>query len=690
MAGDAGAADRRPTTGGSRAETLYPLVAMVDDPSREEQRRPIASGGGDAPYLPPASRRAPRARLIIVVAALLGVLAAGGAWLMRQPSHASKNAPHGSCGARDCGSYPSEVGADAPRAYWRLGEGAGTAAVSTTGAGAAIYLAGVTLGQPGVVTHDTDTSVALDGGSGAIRTADSVSLDPTAGLSLEAWIRPSAPPEQTATIMRKDGQFLLRLTAQGAVLFRLWKGGRITESSTPPNAVTPAAWNHVVATWDGSAMLIYVNGERRAAGTLAQPIDVAHNDLYVGSSDGSYDWLKSDVDEVAIYGAALPAARVQAHRAAAGVVAAGPLVRLDAPADGSTMDRLANFGGSASAIDGDSRSVTVRIYAGSRASGSVLRSQITTRHASGTFSVRASPPLPAGVYTARAEQIGSARSVGRSAARTFTVDATAAPVMLAAGDIAACDTSGDEATAKLLDRLPGTVASVGDHVYEYATAADFRDCYDTSWGRHKARTKPVIGDHEYFQKGASAYFDYFGAAAGDRTKGYYSYDIGSWHVVVTNTNCAQIGGCAKGSPEERWLRADLAAHPARCTLLYLHDPRFSSGRIHGGDPEMQDLWKAAYDNGVELVVSGNDHLYERFSPQTPAGRADAVRGIRQFVVGTGGRSHYDFRTIQPHSKVHDNRSFGVLKLSLQPGTFGWRFIPVAGATFSDSGSAPCH
>jgi hypothetical protein len=264
------------------------------------------------------------------------------------------------------------------------------------------------------------------------------------------------------------------------------------------------------------------------------------------------------------------------------------------------------------------------------------------------------------------------------------------PSILAAGDIAACDTSGDEATAALLARHKGTVVSLGDHVYEYATAADFAKCYRPTWGRHKARTRPVIGDHEYFQPGASAYFDYFGAAAGPRGKGYYSYDLGRWHVVALNTNCAQVGGCSRGSPEERWLRADLAAHRNRCTLVFMHHPRFSSGSIHGDNPNMRDFWKAAYDHRVELVVSGNEHVYERFSPQTPDGRRDFARGIRQFVVGTGGRSHYPLGTIRPNSKVRNNDTFGLLKLSLHRAAFSWKFLPVAGARFSDAGRAPCR
>jgi len=335
--------------------------------------------------------------------------------------------------------------------------------------------------------------------------------------------------------------------------------------------------------------------------------------------------------------------------------------------------------------------VTVRLYSGSSAGGSAIQTLTAAVQPVGTFSVRASS-LASGTYTAQAEQSNDAGGIGLSSSRTFTVDASAPPVMLAAADIAACDTFGDEATAAVLDRLGGTVVSVGDHVYEYATVADFRDCYDATWGRHKARTRPVVGDHEYFQAGAGTYFDYFGAAAGDRAKGgYYSYNLGSWHVVVMNTTCNQVpGGCAAGSPEEQWLRADLAANQSSCTLVYMHAPRFSSGSIHGNQPAVQPFWQASYDAGVEVVVSGNDHVYERFAPQTPGGAADPANGIRQFVVGSGGRSHYSFGTIRANSEVRNNDAFGVLKLSLRPGAYDWQFVAEAGKTFSDSGTTSCH
>jgi hypothetical protein len=269
--------------------------------------------------------------------------------------------------------------------------------------------------------------------------------------------------------------------------------------------------------------------------------------------------------------------------------------------------------------------------------------------------------------------------------------ATTEPTVLAAGDIAGCDTSGDEATAAILDANPGgVVAPLGDLAYEYGTAAGFANCYAPTWGRHKARSRPAVGGHEYLTAGAVPYYDYFGALAGDRTKGYYSYDLGSWHVISLNPVCDEIGGCGAGSPEERWLQADLAAHPAQCTIAYWHDPRFSSGRVHGSNPTYTAFWQALYDHGADLVLSAHDHIYERFAPQTPAGALDVVHGIREFVVGTGGRSHYRFGKIEPNSELRNNTTFGVLKLDLRPSSYQWRFIPEAGKTFTDAGTTFCH
>ena len=262
------------------------------------------------------------------------------------------------------------------------------------------------------------------------------------------------------------------------------------------------------------------------------------------------------------------------------------------------------------------------------------------------------------------------------------------PAIVAAGDIASCASSGDEATAELLANTRGTVAALGDTAYPDGTAAQFRDCYAPSWGRFKSRTRPAVGNHEYNSPGAAPYYAYFGASAGPAGKGYYSYDKGSWHVVVLNSNCWEVP-CAAGSAQERWLRADLAAHPSRCTLAYFHHPRFSSG-AYGANSSVAPFWKALYEARAEVVLNGHAHNYERFAPQKPDGTLARKRGIRQFVVGTGGVSHGAFQTAQPNSQARNADTYGVLRLTLQRGGYGWNFKPVAGKTFADTGSKSCH
>ncbi len=279
-----------------------------------------------------------------------------------------------------------------------------------------------------------------------------------------------------------------------------------------------------------------------------------------------------------------------------------------------------------------------------------------------------------------------ARAAG-SDGSVSAADTTA--VLVGAGDIASCDSAGDEATAKLLDNIRGTVFTVGDNAYASGTADEFERCYDPSWGRHKARTRPSVGNHEYQTPNASGYYGYFGASAGDPRKGYYSYSRGAWHIVVLNSNCSAVGGCGAGSAQERWHRADLASHPAGCTLAYWHSPRFSSGS-HGSNTSMQPFWNALYDYGVEVVVNGHDHHYERFAPQNASGAADPTRGIREFVVGTGGKSSYAVRTPLPNSEVRNDDTYGVLKLTLRSTSYDWQFVPQAGKTFTDSGSRTCH
>ncbi len=295
--------------------------------------------------------------------------------------------------------------------------------------------------------------------------------------------------------------------------------------------------------------------------------------------------------------------------------------------------------------------------------------------------------------SAVASQGATTRAATPVAADPVTGDAAAqpdAPVLVAAGDIARCGEPGAAATAALLAELPGTVATLGDNAYRAGSRRDFADCYEPTWGAEKGRTRPVLGNHEYGTREARGYFGYFGDAAGERGKGYYSYDLGAWHVVALNSNCDEVGGCAAGSPQEQWLRADLAAHPAACTLAYWRHPVFSSGAEHGGEPTVRPLWDALAEAGADVVLGGHEHNYERFAPQAPDGRADEAYGIREFVVGTGGAGHYPIGDPLPNSEARNDDTFGVLALTLRPDGYDWAFVPVSGGAFTDAGSAPCH
>jgi acid phosphatase type 7 len=301
-----------------------------------------------------------------------------------------------------------------------------------------------------------------------------------------------------------------------------------------------------------------------------------------------------------------------------------------------------------------------------------------------------------GLVTGVAAGTATIRASSGGVIGTSTVTVTSSPppsddpVLVGAGDIASCSSSGDEATASLLTNIAGTVVTLGDNVYDNGTATEYTNCYGPSWGRFLSRTKPTPGNHEYNTANAAGYYGYFGAAAGDPSKGYYSYDLGAWHIIVLNSNssCTTIS-CAAGSAQDTWLRADLAAHTNVCTLAYWHHPRFNSGAAHGNNTAVANFWDALYQAGADVILNGHEHVYERFAPQTPAAAANA-NGIRQFTVGTGGRSHYTFGAIQPNSEVRDGNTYGVLKLTLHATGYDWQFVPVAGASFTDSGTASCH
>ena len=274
------------------------------------------------------------------------------------------------------------------------------------------------------------------------------------------------------------------------------------------------------------------------------------------------------------------------------------------------------------------------------------------------------------------------------------------PSIAAAGDISCQPGSRDpcrqEQTAAVIDGLdPDLVLPLGDNQYESGTLQEYSAVYHLSWGRFRPRSKPVPGNHEYQDEAAKGYFDYFNGpgafsgSVGDRDRGYYSYNFGNWHFVALNSNCTFVKGCGAGSPQYNWLRDDLGRNDLPCTLAYSHHPRFSSG-INGSSNELRALWQVLYDFVADVYLCAHDHHYERFAPQRPDGTSDPTRGIREFVVGTGGRSITPFQTILPNSDVQDTTSFGVLGMRLGPGFYEWKFVATPGMPLADSGTGLCH
>ncbi|HEY4634843.1 MAG TPA: hypothetical protein VIH00_13085, partial [Candidatus Limnocylindrales bacterium] len=280
------------------------------------------------------------------------------------------------------------------------------------------------------------------------------------------------------------------------------------------------------------------------------------------------------------------------------------------------------------------------------------------------------------------------------------------PVIAAAGDIA-CDPASSsfndgngtsnnchmQATAALLSPDLAAVLPLGDNQYYCGSLDAFLASYDLSWGAAKAISRPAVGNHEYLthggsggstgcddtNAGAAGHFAYFGQAAGSPGAGYYSFDVGAWHLIALNSNCSSAGGCGSTSPQGRWLAADLAANPAVCTLAYWHIPLFSSGGRASSNSK--SFWTQLYAAGADVVLSSHDHIYERFARQTPSGQADPVAGIREFVVGTGGANHTSMSTVKPNSEVRDSTTYGVLRLTLHATSYDWQFVPEAGGTF---------
>lgn len=292
-----------------------------------------------------------------------------------------------------------------------------------------------------------------------------------------------------------------------------------------------------------------------------------------------------------------------------------------------------------------------------------------------------------------------AASATRDGASELAAPSSDAPapevVFVGAGDIASCSSDGDEATAAILDEVvaehpDAVVFTAGDNAYPDGSYEDFTECYEPSWGRHRDRTRPAVGNHEFGQGQAAGHHRYFGDAAGPTDRSYYSYDLDGWHVVVLSSMCGHVG-CeldAEGGDQAEWLVQDLEASEAECTMAIWHHPRWSSGR-YGNDPDYATFWFVLYDHGAEIVLNGHDHVYERFEPMAPDGSLDPDRGIRQFTVGTGGAGLRGFEEIAANSAARGSDP-GVLDLRLAEGSYRWEFLAVEGASFTDTGSGSCH
>jgi len=359
---------------------------------------------------------------------------------------------------------------------------------------------------------------------------------------------------------------------------------------------------------------------------------------------------------------------------------------------GSTFDLSATF--TDTATDASPWSYDVAWGDGNSSSGS--KSSIAPITASHSYATEGDYHVAVSVTNKR----------GATGSGSVTVAATA-PVILAAGDIGDCQRTTDDMTGALLDTLAGVVMPLGDNAYENGTDSEYTNCYAPNWGRQKDRTHPVAGNHDYNCKPtdpvvgpqcprpADGYFTYFGSAAGDPSKGYYDFTLGSWLVIVLNTGTDVPDNYKAGSPQEQWLRAELASHSQQCVVAMFHHPRFST--IKDRSPityYTEAIWNALYEYGADLVLNGHDHSYQRFAPQKPDGTRDTAFGIRQITAGTGGgEGLYQLADPIPtgsNVEVRDNTTVGVLKVTLHAGSYDWRFIPAGGGTFTDSGSGTCH
>ncbi len=623
-------------------------------------------------------------------------------------------------------SYTQSVQEDRPAAYWRLGDTSGVVARDLTGRRDGAYRGVPTFSQPGAVSGNT--AIGFDGLNDGVRLPAAPAINPASGVSIELWVKRSGRGKQTLVVSRRGSAtrfagYLVGIDAANRVQATFADDDRsVTLRSA---AALDSNWHHIVASYGDGAARLWVDSVRHDRQRIALEL-APGSQLRVGTLPSGRSRFAGMLDEVAIYRRALTRAQIAAHYAAAtsAVTTAGPpdpplsppappvppapapdttppTITLTAPTNGATVETTTpSIVGAAGTAPGDVASVTVRIYDGARATGDPIRTLTAPPSGTGTYSIVADPELPEATYTARATQTDTAGNVGTSNATTFTVRLPVTvedPFIIGAGDITSCGQSPKDAeTAAILAEHPNdTVVTLGDNAYD--GSASVYNCYNEFWGQHYSRTNPTIGDHDITGTNSTqSFLTYFrsrltsrGATAVDPRKVYYSYDLGTWHVVHLNAVCFYYTPGCDVAGQETWFRNDLAANPEQCTVVMMSSPRFSSGNIHSNNTDMQNLWRIAYEGGVEAILSGDDHTYERFAPMDAGGNANA-NGVRQFVVGTGGYSLYGLGTRKPNSEVFSAAHFGVLRVGLHSGSYSWQFIPINGAPSTDSGTTNCH
>ena len=579
--------------------------------------------------------------------------------------------------------------------YWRLGEASGSTVCDSVGANPGSYQAGTTLGQPGAIQGDADTSVHFDGATGAANIPSDPSLNVGDRFTIEAWVKRERTGVTETIASKQNNGWLLEFNDTNQLTLRKSTVADVVSSTS---TVTDTGWHYVAATKDGSSVHLYIDG-KDVSGPVLSPQTMADNTqtLEIGDSINS-SYLQGTIDEVALYNIAL-AANVIANHYATGATGQAPKspANTSPPAVSGTAQSGQTLSASTGAWTG-----TAPIsygYQWQRCNSSGTGCQNVTGSIASTYPL-GSPDVGSTIRVSVTATNNNGKASAVSAVTALVVAPSSDPVVVAVGDIACApgDTTNgckqSQTAALTAAQNPMSVLTLGDNQYNSGLLSEFQGtgAYNATWGRFGSIVHPAPGNHEYAQSSTAAgYFGYFGSVAGPKT-GDYSLDIGKWHIISLNSSCSNSGctNSAAGqttSAQTKWLTNDLAAHRNSCTLAYWHHPRFSSA-WNSDSPGVGALWTALYNAHADVVLNGHDHVYQRYALQSPNGTATSG-GIREFVVGTGGESLEGLGPREPNLQVADTQDYGVLVLTLHSSSYNWAFKRLDGSIV-DSGSNTCH